>query len=426
MSATDTARDRLVAAIAEREGELIELIQRLVRSRSVLGHEAEVQGIVADYLRGSGVEPDVWELDEGVLSLPGAGNSGVPFAGRPNVAAVFAGAGGGRSLILNGHIDVVSPEPVELWTRDPWAASIEGRRMYGRGAYDMKCGVAMNLFLARLIRDLDIRLRGDLTVESVIEEECTGNGTLAACFRDGERYRADAAIITEPTNRAYTMAHVGVLWFRVTVLGRTAHAAYAREGVNAIYRTIPILQELEKLDAEMNRDPKHPAYAGIDHPINLNVGMINGGDWPSTVPGECSIDCRLSFYPGQTVEEIRARVAAAVDRAAERDGWLAENPPVITYYGFQSPGSTIAPDEPLVRTLAEHHRAEYGDELTGRAGTGTDDMRNFIVYAGMPALCYGLSGANAHAADEWLDLDSLAPTCRVLGSFILDWCGLAV
>jgi acetylornithine deacetylase len=419
-------RQRLFDAIGEREGELIELIQRLVRERSVLGNEASVQAIVADYLRGSGLEPDVWDLDaEQLRSLPGSGDSGVPFEGRPNVAAVVEGEGGGRSLILNGHVDVVSPEPVDLWTRDPWAAAIEGRRMYGRGAYDMKSGVAIILFLTRLLRDLGIRLKGDLTVESVIEEECTGNGSLAACYRDESRYRADGVIIMESTNRTYTMAHVGVMWFRITVKGRTEHAAYAHRGVNAIYRMIPILQELEALDADLNREQPHPTFAGIDHPINLNVGVIHGGDWPSTVPGECVVECRLSFYPGQTVDETRARVEAAIERATERDAWLSENPPAITYYGFQSAGSVISPDEDLVRVLARHHQAEYGQELVGRAGTGTDDMRNFIVYSNMPALCYGASGAHAHGADEWLDLDSLAPTARVVGSFILDWCGLA-
>jgi acetylornithine deacetylase len=131
------ARQRLFDAIAAREDELIHLIQRLVREPSVLGNEMGAQRVVADYLRAGGLEPDVWELPESVLELPGAGNSGVPFTGRHNVAAALPGAGGGRSLVLNGHVDVVSPEPLANWTRDPWAAEIVGRRMYGRGSYDM-------------------------------------------------------------------------------------------------------------------------------------------------------------------------------------------------------------------------------------------------------------------------------------------------
>ncbi len=427
MGNTNTARDRLFAEIARREGELIDLIQQIVRSRSVLGNEAEAQQIIAGYIREGGVEPDVWDLDDTVLSLPGAGDSRVPFAGRPNVVAVYPGAGGGRSLILNGHIDVVSSEPDANWTRDPWAATIEGRRMYGRGAYDMKAGTALNVFLARLIRDLGIELAGDLIVESVIEEECTGNGALAACFRDGAestRYRADAAIISEPTDGRYIAAHVGVIWFRVSVLGESAHAAVAWKGVNAIYRMMPIIEELRALDAELNEE-SHPAYAGIEHPINLNVGVIRGGDWPSSVAGECTIECRLSMYPGVTVEATRARVVEAIDRAVERDGWLSQHPPTVEWYGFQSPGSAIAPEEAILQTLARHHLELRGAALEPINMTGTTDMRYFNVYSGIPAFCYGPSGFGAHAADEWLDLDSLVPTARVIAATILDWCGVS-
>jgi acetylornithine deacetylase len=418
------AKERLSAAIAEREDELIDLTRSLVQCRSVLGNEAGVQQVVADFIRGSGVEPDVWESDESLYSLPGAGNSGVPFTGRPNVAAVYAGAGGGKSLILNGHIDVVSPEPLVNWSYDPWAAEIVGRRMYGRGAYDMKSGVAVNLMLPRLIRELGIELQGDLTIESVIEEECTGNGTLAACFRDANRYRADAAIVTESTDEKYIAAHVGVIWFRVQVIGQAVHAMVAWKGVNAVYRMIPIIQELQALDAELNQQT-HPAFDGIEHPINLNLGTIHGGDWPSNVAGDCTIECRLSMYPGETVEETRRRVEGAVERAVERDEWLTDHPPVITWYGFQSPGSVIAPEEAIVQHLARNHQEVRGNVLTPRTGTGTNDMRYFNVYAGIPALCYGCSGFGAHEADEWLDIDSLVPTAQVIGATILDWCGVA-
>src|SRR5699024_5166551 len=150
----------------------------LVKYPSVLGEEAEIQHFIADHFKASDLETDVWELDESIKDLPDAGDSGVPFAGRPNVAGVHKGAGGGRSLIINGHIDVVSPEPVDAWSHDPWAAEIIGNRMYGRGALDMKSGVAINMLLPRLLRDAGIQTKGDITLHSVIEEECTGNGAL--------------------------------------------------------------------------------------------------------------------------------------------------------------------------------------------------------------------------------------------------------
>ncbi|MGI8477718.1 MAG: M20/M25/M40 family metallo-hydrolase, partial [Thermomicrobiales bacterium] len=227
---------RLWAGIETRRDELIGLDAELVRRPSLLGEEGPAQAYVADHLRASGMETEVWDLDESVRSLPNAGDSGVPFAGRPNVAGKRRGAGGGRSLVLNGHIDVVSPEPLSAWTRDPWCAEIVGDRMYGRGAMDMKIGVAINLFLPRLLRDLGIGLGGDLIVHSVIEEECGGAGALDAA----RRVAADAALITESEQMRFTRACLGVLWFRVRIAGRSWHAMEAGNGVNAISKAVPV------------------------------------------------------------------------------------------------------------------------------------------------------------------------------------------
>jgi acetylornithine deacetylase/succinyl-diaminopimelate desuccinylase-like protein len=278
---TQNAIDRLWAEIDRREDELIETVAALVRYPSELGNEAEAQAYVADHLRQSGLEVDVWDLDDAIKEFRNAGDSGVPFIGRPNVAGTMRGSGGGRSFILNGHIDVVSPEPVAAWSYHPWQPTIVGDRMYGRGAYDMKSGDALNLMLPRLLRDLGIELRGDLIIHSVIEEECTGNGALDAA----RRYRADAALMTEPTGGLFTHAHVGVLWFRIGIVGKSWHAMQAWKGVNAITKAIPIMQSLQSLDARLN-EQTHPAFAGIEHPINLNIASFRAatGQAPSPVP----------------------------------------------------------------------------------------------------------------------------------------------
>ena len=232
---TQRAIERLWGEIERREDELIETVAELVRRPSPLGAEAEAQEYVAQHLAESGLDVEVWDLDESIKTLPNAGDSGVPFPGRPNVAGVRKGVGGGRSLIVQGHIDVVSPEPVEAWSYDPWQATIVGDRMYGRGAHDMKSGDALNMMLPRLLRDLGIELAGDLIIQSVIEEECTGNGALDAA----RRYPADAAVITEPTGGQFTHAHVGVLWFRIGIVGKSWHAMQAWYGVNAITKVDP-------------------------------------------------------------------------------------------------------------------------------------------------------------------------------------------
>ncbi|MGI9253199.1 MAG: ArgE/DapE family deacylase [Thermomicrobiales bacterium] len=412
------ATERLWVEIDRQAEAIIQTVADLVRIPSLLGDEAPVQRYVADHLQASGLATESWDLDDAILDQPNAGNSGVPFSDRPNVAGTLAGFGNGRSLILNGHIDVVSPEPVSAWEYDPWGATIVGNRMYGRGAYDMKAGVALNLMLPRLLREAGVQLDGDLIVQSVIEEECTGNGALDMSLR----YPADACIVTEPTGGSVTNAHVGVLWFRVAISGVSWHAMQAWKGVNAITKAVPVIQALERLDAALNAQPVHPAFAGIDHPINLNIGVIQGGDWPSTVPGACELHCRLSMYPGQSVAETRAAIERAIHEAALADDWLREHPPVITYDGFGSAGSVVSMDELSMRLLGAWHKRVSGAEMAPRSGTGINDMRYFN-FQGIPSACYGPGGALAHAADEWLDLDTLVPTAKTLGAFMIDWCG---
>lgn len=417
-SSADRAVARLWEEIDRRQEELIETVAELVRRPSTLGDEADAQRYVADHLRDSGLAVEVWDLDESVKDLPNAGDSGVPFAGRPNVAGVLPGKGGGRSFILNGHIDVVSPEPVAAWSYDPWQATVVDNRMYGRGAYDMKSGDALNLMLPRLLRDAGIALKGDLIIHSVIEEECTGNGALDAA----RRHRADAAIMTEPTGGLFTHAHVGVLWFRIGIVGKSWHAMQAWKGVNAITKAIPIMEALQSLDARLN-EQTHPAFTDIEHPINLNIGVIQGGDWPSTVPGACELHCRLSCYPGQPVIETRRAIEQAVNDAVAGDAWFAEHPPTIVWDGFQSAGSVVSMDEPFVQVLGGWHQRVFDGPMNLKAGTGINDMR-YYNFEGTPAGCYGAAGANGHAADEWLDIRSMAPAARVLGAFLIDWCGI--
>lgn len=416
--ATD-AKYALWDAIDQRSGELIETVAELVRRPSELGNEAPVQDFVAQHLRGSAAVVGVWDLDDSVKSEPNAGDSGVPFPGRPNVTGKIAGAGGGRSLILNGHVDVVSAEPVEQWSHDPWGAEIVGDKMYGRGAYDMKSGDAANLFLPRLLSDLGIQLQGDLTVHSVIEEECTGNGSLAASLRD----RADAALVTESTGRYAPTGHLGVIWFRIGITGRSAHAGWASRGVNAIVKAVPIIQALHQLDADLNVNV-HPMYAGIDHPINLNIGVIRSGDWPSTVPGECEIRCRVSFFPDMSRQQMHRTIGTTIAKACAGDAWLEEHPPVIAYDGFDTDGCVIDPGDPFFRALDAASLDATDLPLTPKAKTAVNDMR-YYIFRGVPSTCFGADGGNAHAVDEWLDLPSMPRLARTMASLLVDWCGVA-
>ncbi len=173
----------------------------------------------------------------------------------------------------------------------------------------------------------------------------------------------------------------------------------------------------------MNRQVSHPLYIEHDHPINLNIGTIQGGHWPSSVPVECSFVCRLSYEPGVAYKEVRGRVENCIMQAAQHHPVLKKSPPQIEYYGFQAEGSTIEKESELVQALGHAHQKLTGEEIQSGAGTGLTDMRYFNLYANTPATCYGPRGSNIHNADEYVELSSILTGAKTLALFILDWCG---
>ena len=188
--------------------------------------------------------------------------------------------------------------------------------MYGRGAADMKAGVAAMIYATRALMEAGVELAGDLVLQTVIEEECTGNGALAALARG---YGADAAIIPEPFGRQLLESQVGVMWARVTVRGKGAHAERASASVNAVLAALPLLEAVKELEVEVNAAPgRHPLFEGVEHPLNYNIGVMRGGDWASSVPEECVFEVRISCYPDESLEETEARFTDHLLEAARR------------------------------------------------------------------------------------------------------------
>jgi acetylornithine deacetylase len=418
----------------------VAFLRDLVRHPSTRGHTNGAQRLVAGTLRAMGLRVDEvpvdrariaglrgfspvdWSYDglfQVVGTLPAAT---LPAATLPAAPGAPAGAGG-RSLALNGHVDVVSAEPVGHWTRDPWAGEVAAGRLYGRGAGDMKGGVSAMVFALRAVQAAGIRLRGDVLVETVLDEECGGNGTLALL---AQGYRAAAAVIPEPSGLGLTRAHLGVLWCRIRVRGRAAHAGSASRAVNAVEKAYAVLQAIKALEAEANRpEIRHPLYAAVDHPLNYNVGVVRGGDWPSSVPEACALEVRLACYPGEDLEAVQDGFRDGVLRAIAADGWLRAHPPEITFFGFRGEGAVYDVDSDLVRAVAANHAAVLGAPLPVGISTASDDRRFFQLYYGIPALCYGPVAGQIHAVDEWVDLESLRACTRVLAGILVDWCGVA-
>ena len=413
----------IAAAVASLRDDAVRRLTELVALPSLLGEEARAQAWMADELGSLGLRVDRFDIDEDRLRThPGWSPSIVSYHGRPNVVGVHAPAEArGRSLILNGHIDVVPTGHDAMWTSPPFSPRIDGDRLYGRGAADMKAGIVAYLTAFRALRALGLEPAAPVYLQSVIEEECTGNGALA-CLVQG--YHADAAVIPEPGN-AVLVGQLGVMWLTLEVTGVPVHAMVAHTGTNAIDAARNLFAELKLLEREWNEPARrHPLWCAHAHPINFNLGRLVGGEWASSVATHCLAEIRLSFYPDMTREQVKAAVEARLAEAhaamAGRDGirWT------VTYRGFQSEGCVLDKAQPLVTELAATHRDTTGQDVELVVGTGTTDARSFNLYGPIPATCYGPQGADIHGIDEWVSIDSTMQVTEVLARFVARWCGV--
>jgi acetylornithine deacetylase len=238
-------------------------------------------------------------------------------------------------------------------------------------------------------------------------------------------YRADAALIPEPENEKLVRANVGVLWFQIEVRGHPVHVSVMGAGANAIdgaYRVIGRLRELEAAWNERRIGREH--FENEPHPINLNIGKIEGGDWASSVPAWCRVDCRISLYPGVSAEEARREIEQSIHGFARNDPFLANNPPRLTFNGFFSEGYVLEPGSDAERTLGEAHRHATGEALQSFMSPAYLDARVHALYDRIPALCYGPIGQDIHGSDERVSLVSVKRITTAIALFIAEWCGV--
>lgn len=212
---------------------------------------------------------------------------------------------------------------------------------------------------------------------------------------------------------------------RVTVRGRGAHADRACGAVNAIHEACLMIQAIQELESAVNAEERPERFAGVEHPLNYNVGAIRGGDWASSVPEECTFEVRISAYPGEDLGEVHDRFKSYLLKAATADPWLSEHPPQISFYAFLAEGCTVDQEAQIFVPLRERRRSVMGGGLDLLAFTATTDARFFNLYHDIPATCYGPTGASLHAPDEWVDLESVKNVTRVLALTTMDWCGVA-
>jgi acetylornithine deacetylase len=426
--------------IEERTEDLVELVRTMVGFNTVSvdlspgsehreNEESGLQQFLADRLAGLGADIDQFEPDAATLRDHPMMPPWHHWKGRPITVATLRGTGGGRSLIVNGHIDVVSPGDLARWTSPPFEADVRDGRIYGRGAVDMKGGIAAAIFALEALVANGVRLAGDVIVETVPDEETCAMGTVAVIERG---YRADAGLVPEPTRLNLWIATRGLLHGSVVIPGRSAHAEMNQPswreggGVNAIEHSVSVLQAFQELSADWaTRDTK--AHALLGRPC-VQPTIIRGGAFISNVPESCRIDVNATYLPGDADENgygavPRAEIVQAVEAAAGRDEWLAENPPAWTW-ATDYPPSEIDPDEAII-AVTRNASAEVAAQAEPEGIDTTYDGALLTRLANVPSPAFGPGDlTRAHAPDEWVGVDELVLGARAYARTIGAWCGV--
>jgi acetylornithine deacetylase len=432
--------ERVLSAVDEQRDELVNAISEAVQIQSVnprypgqvyeemVGGEGEVSRFVAGVYRELGAEVDVFGLEPG----------------RENAVGVIRGSGGGRSLIYNGHVDVVPPGRSENWRHDPFSGLIDSDRIWGRGSTDMKAGVLAQAFAARAIKQSGVRLRGDLILEAVVGEECMNNDIgVSATVERG--YRADAAIVAEPTTGQNALAVMptspGQLWFTLTVQGKVTHAANRGQtlhptgageppGVSAIDKGLVILEGLRRLEQQWAFSKRHPLYRPGQ--FTIMPGILEAGttgvQFPLFVPEQMRTEYLVWYPPDDDPDEVKAQIEEHVRHIATTDDWLRDHEPRVDWR-LHWPANSPPAEEITVAMCAAQERAAEGTRFTTRpevAGFPAVDDASWLTLAGIPAISYGPGDlAVAHADDEFVRIDEVMCATRAFALLAMDWCGIS-
>ncbi len=414
----------IAAAVESLRDDLIAFLRRLVQHPSLPGHEQQAQRFYADKLATLGLETQMVPalLDE-LKDHPAFCDDGVPFHDRLNVVARWPGRGGGtgRTLILNGHMDVVPTGSAELWRDSPWSGSVRQGRICGRGACDMKAGLTANALAVQALQATGFHPAADVLLESVIGEESGGAGTLATIVRG---FRADAAVISEPTRLRVCPVQSGALSFRLHVRGRAIHACMKPQGVSAIEKFYRLLEAVQELEQRRHREYRNPLYEDPQNVAPVNVGVVRAGEWPSTVPDELVAEGRFGVLPRESTANARRALAECLDDVAAADPWLRDHPPRLEWFEGQfEPGET-ATDSAVIQTLSACHQEMLGAPPRLQGVTYGSDLRLFTNHAGMPAVLYGPGDvADAHTVDESVEIEEVVQATKALACMMVRWCG---
>ncbi len=403
---------------------LVGAVERLVALPSLGGTDAEIdaQDAMAREWAALGLEVDTWEIDVDAMSAePDFPGMEVARSSALGVTARIPGAGTGPTLLLLGHTDVVPPGDLASWSGNPFRPRITGDRLIGRGACDMKAGTAAITYAAKAILASRTRLAGNVILAAVSGEEDGGLGTYAM-LKHG--ITADACVLPEPTSLDLVPANGGALTFRLRIHGRATHASRRTEGVSALDKLLPVLEELRRLEIRRNEhvDPLMQRWP-IAYP--LSIGTVQSGDWASTVPDLLIAEGRLGVALGETPAQARADLEQALASLCDHDPWFDEHPVDVEWWGGQFASGRTDPSHPLVQSLGATADRVLGRRPDVYAAPYGSDLR-LLVGAGIPTVHFGPGeSAAAHAPAEWVDLRETVACAQILAAYALEFCGVA-
>ncbi|WP_174727083.1 acetylornithine deacetylase [Mesobacillus harenae] len=413
----------LINEIEKREGELVHLLETLIRFKTPAPparNTEEGQQFIASFLKKKGFEVDMWDV----------------YPGDPNVVGTLKGVQSSqyKSLIINGHMDVAEVNEGEEWTSDPFTPLVQNGMVIGRGAADMKGGLAGALFAIQLLHESGIQLPGDLTFQSVIGEEVGEAGTLE-CGKRG--YKADFALVVD-TSDLHIQGQGGVITGWITVKGKkTYHDATRKDmihaggnlfGASAIEKMMKIIQGLQDLERNWAVMKSYPGYpAGTN---TINPAVIEGGRHAAFIADQCRLWITVHFYPNETHEQVAKEVEQHIQTIANADLWLRENPPTFEWGGSSMieeqgeifPSLEVDSNHPAVRSLVNSHETILNEKaIVDVSPTVTDG--GWFGDAGIPAAIYGPGTLrHAHAVNEQVSIEQLIQYTKVVLTFIYQWC----
>lgn len=419
MGSSPSVLNRKVGNILKKEKkELQEFLCELIRFPSTAGNEKKIQNYLLGRFKERDLKTRLVPIKEIIRQNPyytGAEEK-LNYKGRYNLIALRKGIGDGRSIILNTHSDVVPAKEC----KDAFKPKIRGDIIYGRGAVDAKGQIMPIYFALKTLEELGIKLKGDILTEIVIEEEVGGNGSLALIL-DG--YQADGVIVFEGSELNVHPANRGAIWFRLVANGKSVHMGRTWEGVNAIEKAMKVISLFRKYEKKLIAESKgHPLFREYKQPVQINIGMISGGDWPSTVPGKAVVEGGVGFLPNKRMEAVKEDLRNVI--LSSGDQWLKEHFilefPKLHNAAYQIPTNHSLPVTMYNAAL----KANLPSKITGYIVSC--DARLFNEPGHMPVIVFGPGSiSKAHSTQENIRVSEILKATEALIYFLMEWCGVA-